>query len=384
MNEKATLDECREILENLVRIDSCQPEGNEEKVVDSILRMLPENLVYQKIVHAPNRASLLVKVEGQTDQGGIAFIGHIDTVACNDLDRWAYPPHEAVVKGDLLYGRGSSDMKGGVAAMLLTLKWLLKCQRKPKKPVYFCFTADEEKSGTGILAMVEGKYLEHIEEAVICEPSDEKIGICEKGALWLRVIIQGKASHASRPELGVNAVEYAIGFSNQLKEMVKGDAAHPILGSTTVSVTRFQGGIMTNIIPSNAKMELDIRTVPGVSHDKIIQTAQNICIDTMQKYPSVQMEIQVLNNRPALETPPESGFVKRVMEIAAKVGISTGPKGLYFYTDASQMIPHIPVPFVIAGPGDDALAHCVNEHISLSSVERYAQLYCCYISEYFT
>ena len=90
-----------------------------------------------------------------------------------------------------------------------------------------------------------------------------------------------------------------------------------------------------------------------------------------------------MNDRPALETSKDSPLMKQIMKTAQMVGISTEDKGHYFYTDASQIIPEISVPFVIAGPGDDALAHCINEHISLESVRRYAKLYQKYLEKYY-
>lgn len=381
---KPELEECREMLESLVKIDTCQPEGNEERLVDEIIKRLPEGVHYTKIDHTPGRASLVVKVDGEKQEGGIAFIGHIDTVACNDPEKWIYPPHQAVVQSNILYGRGASDMKGGDAAMILAMQQLVQSGKKLTKPVYFCFTADEESKGMGICAIAESKCLDKVDEIIICEPSDEKIGLCEKGALWLKAAVHGVASHASRPELGINAVEYAVAFFNELKSSVENGEIHPVLGTTTVSVTRLNGGIMTNIIPPDAEMELDIRTIPGTSHEEIVKKAENICKEIMFKCPEVKVEFQVLNNRPALETPKDSSMVKRMMELAENIGISTEPKGLYFYTDASQFIPNVPVPFVIAGPGDDALAHCMNEHINLESVARYAEFYCNYIMKYYT
>lgn len=353
-------------------------------MVDALISLLPPGVEYTRIEHSANRSSLIVKLRGETDEGGIAFVGHLDTVACSDPDQWIYPPHQAVVKSDILYGRGAADMKGGDAAMMIALRTLAARGARLKSPVYFCFTADEESAGIGIQTIVRGGYLRKVKEVIICEPSDGKIGICEKGALWLKVIIHGIASHASRSELGVNAVDYAIAFSNELKKKVERGQQHPILGSTTVSVTRFHGGIMTNVIPSSAEIELDIRTVPGVSHETIVETAHSISRDMTTEHPSVHMEIQILNDRPALGTSPECDLVKNILGLAEKVGLSGTPKGLYFYTDASQLIPDIPVPFVIAGPGDDAMAHCVNEHIALSSVAKYAELYSRYVVQFDT
>ena len=127
-----TTEQCKQILQKLVQINTCQPEGNEGKLADGILEMLPENIVYKKINHSKTRASLIIKVNGETEEGGIAFVGHMDTVACGDYSQWSYPPHDAIVKGDILYGRGSADMKGGDASMILALKWILETKKRPK------------------------------------------------------------------------------------------------------------------------------------------------------------------------------------------------------------------------------------------------------------
>lgn len=374
-NWKPNLQECENVLRELVKINTCQPEGNEERIVDWILRWLPENVEHIKVLHTDNRASLIVKISGKSDEGGIAFIGHLDTVACNQIEEWKYPPHQAAVDGSIMYGRGTADMKGGVAAMLLVMKQLIEEESVYVKPVYFCFTSDEENKGIGIKSLVEGGYLEKIDEVVICEPSDEKINICEKGALWIDVSVEGIASHASRPEVGINAVEVAMELAGQVKMSLERNGKHPILGEATAAVTKMQGGIMTNIIPSNAKMELDIRTTPGVQHEKIIRDVETAIKTLESKFCGVKIDISIMNNRPPLETDESHEYVQHILQMAKQFGISDIPGGNYFYTDASQLIPTIPVPFVIAGPGDDKQAHCMNEQIELDSVVRFAALY---------
>ena len=124
-----TTEQCKQILQKLVQINTCQPEGNEGKLADVILEMLPENIVYKKINHSKTRASLIIKVNGETEEGGIAFVGHMDTVACGDYSQWSYPPHDAIVKGDILYGRGSADMKGSIHFFLCRKGGLLRWQK---------------------------------------------------------------------------------------------------------------------------------------------------------------------------------------------------------------------------------------------------------------
>lgn len=372
---------CEEILSSLVRIDTCQPEGNEERLIDWIIERLPQKAEYTRISHGAGRASLVVKIAGESEKGGIALIGHVDTVTCGNVDEWKDPPHQAVIRDGKLYGRGASDMKGGDAAMLLTLEQLCGEELRPEKPIYFCFTADEENQGVGIRAMADGGLLNTVDEVMICEPSDSRISICEKGALWLDVSVNGVSSHASRPDLGVNAVEAAYTFAEQIKQFINEKKSHPILGAATASVTRLTGGIMTNMIPPHAELEMDIRTVPGISHRDILAYAKTKAEILKKQFPGIRLDISVANDRPAVETGEDNPSVRRILKLAGEMGMDPAPRGTYFYTDASQLIPVLPVPFVIAGPGDDKLAHCTDEYVEISSVALFSGFYYRYIVE---
>ena len=372
---------CREILSSLVRIDTCQPEGNEERLVDWIIERLPAKVKYTRISHGGRRASLVVKIAGKAKEGGIALIGHVDTVTCGNANEWKDPPHQAAIREGKLYGRGAADMKGGDAAMLLVLEQLCREEICPEKPVYFCFTADEENQGMGIRAVADGGFLNTVDEVLICEPSDGRISICEKGAFWLSVSVDGVSSHASRPDLGVNAVEAAYTFAEQIKQYINAKAPHPILGSATASVTRLTGGIMTNMIPPHAELEMDIRTVPGISHSDILAHVKTSAENLKERFPGIGMDISVTNDRPAVETEEDNACVRRILKLAGEMGMDPTPRGTYFYTDASQLIPGFPAPFVIAGPGDDKLAHCTDEYIEISSVALFAEFYYRYITD---
>lgn len=378
-----SLKECEELLRELIRIDTCQPKGNEEELVDWLIGRLPKNVNYTKLPHGNGRASLVVKLEGVSEEGGLAFIGHIDTVACGDENRWKYRPHEAIVEDGIMYGRGTADMKGGDAAMLLAFNKLCEEKISFEKPVYFCFTADEEKGGTGILEIVEKELLETVEEIIICEPSNEEISICEKGALWLAVQFEGLASHASRPDLGINAVEAACAFAEQVKEYLSVKKEHPLLGRATASVTKLEGGLQTNMIPPNAVLELDIRTVPGILHDELRGAVQDVVHKVEKLFPGIQIHVEVINDRPAAGTEQAASCVERILKLAEEFGMDSAPRGTHFYTDASQIIPGLKVPFVIAGPGDDKLAHCIDEHVELASVARFAKFYEEYAMHYY-
>lgn len=378
---RPSLKECEELLGRLVCMDTCQPEGNEEELIDWIIGEMPAGVCHTKIRHSAGRASLIVKIEGSSKEGGIAFIGHVDTVACGNVSDWKYPPHQAEVMGDIMYGRGTADMKGGIAAMLLAMEKICRDNIALRKPVYFCFTADEENQGAGIQSIAKERRLEGVEEVIICEPSNGQISLCEKGALWLSVSVEGKAAHASRPDLGINAIEIAYMYAERIKTYIQGMEEHTILGKATASVTKFNGGNMTNIIPADAGLEIDIRTVPGISHEDILHQADKIQRELEEELSGVRFHTKVLNDRPAVGTARTHEYVRRILKLAGDMGMDSRPRGMHFYTDASQLIPELSVPFVIAGPGDDKQAHCMDEHVKISSIAQFAALYYRYVAE---
>jgi succinyl-diaminopimelate desuccinylase len=219
-----------------------------------------------------------------------------------------------------------------------------------------------------------------INEIFICEPSNEKIGICEKGALWVKINTYGKQSHGSMPHLGVNAIEKTYELIERIKnECIDLNKENPHLGKNTVSVTGFNGGIKTNIIPPEAGAVLDIRTIPGSSHDKIIKDIYKIADDIVSSNKNLKFEFEITNNRPPLEADEDSPFINIIKDVYKKLNYSTAYKGIYFYTDASKLIPKINVPFVILGPGETSMAHQMDEKIEVESIGRTAKIYINYI-----
>ncbi len=374
---------CTELLSQLVEIDTSQPDGNEARLVDFIMARYKDTpAICTRIDHEGKRASLVVKLIGKSNVDTVAFVGHLDTVSCGDPAFWNSPPLSATVNDGILVARGAADMKGGIASMLLVLDRYIHGNIAPNGNVLFCFTADEEKEGIGARALIQSGLLKDTRGVIICEPTRNSIGICEKGALWIRVTATGVASHASRPELGANAIDALFYFASQALTVLDLSQAHKFLGKNTLTVTQFHGGNMTNIVPASAFMEVDIRTLPGVSHEKISLELREICREIEATRGPLALELEVINNRPPLEIADTNDFVLNVQACAQKRGMPLEKRGLFFYTDASQLIPALDVPFVIMGPGDDKEAHKTNERINISSVALFAELYASYIEDY--
>ncbi|WP_040213775.1 M20 family metallopeptidase [Clostridium polynesiense] len=366
-----------ELLASLIKINTVNPPGNERELVEFILRIFKDDAVETHIIdHGSNRASLIVKVPGKSREG-IAFIGHLDTVPEGQENQWTYPPFQAVVKDGYMYGRGACDMKGGLTSMIITAKYFIENDIQPEKDIYLCFTADEESGGIGITAMNNEKLLKDVKEIFICEPTGEKIGIAEKGALWLDLKAKGKQCHGSLPHKGINAVENIMEYINVLKSRIPAEETHELLGKTTVALTTFTGGVKTNIIPDSAQASLDIRTLPSCSNEGVLETAKKLA-EEFKVHSKGEIQVEVVNNRPAVEISRDDTFINNILSVFRALNYKTDIMGLFYYTDASQFIPYNNVPFVILGPGDETIPHQGDENILLEAVDKMAEVYISY------
>ncbi len=368
------------VLQNIVQIKTSQPEGNEMDLVKHILTYFPqENLDYQILDHGKNRGSLIITIPGKNKDKSVGFFGHIDTVTAGKKDDWKYPPFSGTLEGETMYGRGTADMKGGVTSMIITALYFIQNNIVPSQSLVFGFTADEETDGIGILAMSKTKKLKNLSEVIISEPSREQLGLAEKGALWLKIVSNGKLAHASMPNMGINAVENLIELIDRIRKKLDFKKEHYLLGRATISLTKMSGGIMSNVIPEQAEATLDIRTTPDIDHKDVLETCRDLAEVLKKEIPGLGFDISVENNRPAIETALDKSLVVEMQKIMKSLGMNTKERGLHFYTDGSQLIPEHNVPFVILGPGDDSNAHQRDENIKVSSVRRIAEVYIRYL-----
>lgn len=366
-----------DILKKLVGINSTNLPGNEMDMVKGILQFFPKSINHEIIDHGNNRGSLIIEVEGLKKEK-IGFIGHIDTVPVTDEESWTHPPFEGVIENGYMYGRGTSDMKGGVTAMIKTALYFIDNNITPQHTLKFVFTADEESGGLGVRTLRDKGLLEDISKVFITEPSDEEIGICEKGTLWLNISIKGRSAHGSKPDLGINAIEKLYEYIDKLKSTLDLKKAHSFLGTSSFATTTIHGGVKTNIIPEDARATLDIRTIPGFSHEQIIGDAHKIAKDMENENQGMVIQVAVENDRPPLTMDKEDDFIKEIEKVFNKLSYPVKFKGINFYTDASQLIPYHNIPFVILGPGEENMCHQKNERIKIESIDKMTKFYISY------
>jgi succinyl-diaminopimelate desuccinylase len=177
----------------------------------------------------------------------------------------------------------------------------------------------------------------------------------------------------------LNAIEKLYEYIIKLKDTLELDKKHDLLGQPSYAVTLINGGVKTNIIPEDANATLDIRTIPGFDHDKIINDAYKISKEMEKENEGMTINIEVENNRPPLTMDEKNDFIKEIVSIYEKLSYPIKFKGINFYTDASQLIPYHNIPFVILGPGEENMCHQKNERIKIESILRMIEFYISYI-----
>lgn len=380
-------DDIYELLEMLIKTNTENPPGKESILVDRILEWLdPWKPRYKRIPVEADRSCLLLWLEGQTEDY-IGFAGHLDTVPAGNSGEWKYDPFSAKREGNIVYGRGTTDMKGGVAAMLLLYKYYREKNKKPPYGIIFMFTADEEAQGKGIIELCKQIEIQRIKALFVCEPTDNTLGLAEMGTLWLKFSVKGRGCHASMGNLGINALEEGIQIVEEFQKAWKKDCCtHPLLGEESCSLTKISGGIKINMIPDKAEFYLDIRTVPQMvekdqRHSKLLNLAEAICEKQMADKEGVSVSVEVLTDRPAIEIKTDNSFIQILLQSAEKAKKKLPCSAVRFFTDASIILNHISVPFVIFGPGNPKECHVTNEKIDILQIEEAIGFYRAFIEE---
>ncbi len=351
------------LLEALVSIPSVT--GEEERIALYLADFLEGAGVSVELREVdPGRPNLLARVSGEGEP--LVFMGHLDTVPPGD--GWETDPFSPRWEGSRMTGLGSCDMKGGVAAIALALSSLARAPRR--RETWGLFTVGEEVNSLGAYRAVEdwmgGRGFRLL---VVPEPTALKMGIAEKGVLWLRFTLKGEGGHASMAQ-GPRSIEEGCRLALEVVDMVREITPHhALLGPSTAEITQFHGGWKTNVIPPQATLELDIRLVPGLEPSLVIERAEK-----MAGARAGDVDLEVLNNRPPVESldgPALEEFAGAAREVMGKEAERVG---LPYYSDISAVVPRVEVPFVLFGPGDPRMAHTPGEWVDVEEVRIVARV----------
>jgi succinyl-diaminopimelate desuccinylase len=318
-----------------------------------------------------NRANLTAQITSSGQKGGLLFVCHLDVVAAGQ-EGWMYPAFAGVENGGKIYGRGSVDMKGGIAAAVTAIREIVDSAVKLEGDIIFFAAAGEETDSCGTKRFISNfnNKLPKIAGVVVSEPTDFEVVTAHRGLLWLKVKTCGKAAHSSTPELGVNAIASMKILLDELDNYKVRFGPHKRLGGCSMSVNTITGGKEINVVPGQCCVGIDIRTLPGQQFKEIISDFEKIFAKLKQKNSQFEASISVMREVGALETDLSCDFVK---DFCSAVGASE-TKAVGFATDGPHFA-SLGAPVVIFGPGKPQLAHKPDEYIDLADVEKAVEYY---------
>jgi succinyl-diaminopimelate desuccinylase len=317
--------------------------------------------------HAPDRRWLVARLPGDDRDGeSLCLSGHLDTVGLGATP-WSRGPFDGEIEGDKLYGRGASDMKAAIAAMVIAMEGAAAGGDGP--PVVLALSAGEETGCEGAPALAA--EVGTLGALLVGESTCNRLAIAHKGVAWLTATARGRAAHASTPALGDNAVVRMAQFSLALEELDFSDYADPLLGLPSLSLGTVHGGTMVNIVPDRCDAEIDVRLTPALSPEQALSLVGAIAGEGVEVAPSLAL--------PAVASELDDPWLERVRRLAG----GGKPRSATYFTDAAVLAPacgHPPV--AILGPGEPAQAHRVDEWCSVAAIESAAELYADLISDW--
>lgn len=351
----------------LLHFDTINPPGRERDCARYAGAMLQElGFSVEYFDFEEGRTSVVARAGGDAAKPPLCLTGHIDVVPLGSR-AWSRDPFKGETDGDRLYGRGTSDMKAGVAGMLVAARNLAR-KLAGTPGIVIVLTAGEEGGCIGSKHLARSALLGSAGAMVVGEPTSNYPLVGHKGSLKFHATFRGVSAHGSMPELGVNAVYKAANAVARLEFFDFHASEHPIMGAPTLNVGTIEGGSGVNLVPDSARIGVDIRTVPGVDHGKLIARLKSLLGDA---------EMDVFSDLPPVWTAPETEWVQRVFEIAKPfVGEAPQPRTAPYMTDAANLLgAYRGAPTVVLGPGEAAQAHQTDEHASMERIRESVEIY---------
>jgi putative selenium metabolism hydrolase len=368
-------------LQDLVRIPSLST--HEEAVA---VRLADE---MRRVGFADIRTDRIGNVVGRIGAGRgpkLLFDGHMDTVDVGDPSRWSVPPYEAVIHNGVLFGRGACDMKGGLAAMVYAAKALLDSGIELKGDLYVAGVVQEEPcEGLAAQVLIEGGLRPDF--VVLGEPSNLQVRLGHRGRVEIGVEVQGKAAHASSPELGNNAIHNAARLIFGIELLAPRLATDPFLGQGTIAVTQIESEAASrNAIPDCCTFYIDRRLTLGETERKALAEVQSIVnteeVDAQVKITEYRAtsytgyDCCVKESFPAWVMPEDSSLVQAtVRTVRETLGYRPRLGRWGFSTDGTYTAGVANIPTVGFGPGEERYAHTQDEQIRLNDVVDAARVY---------
>lgn len=362
-----------ELLQELIRIPSVNPDGAPDqgatgegamaKAVGAFLETCGATVSYEEVL--PDRPNVIGRFPASKEKPGLLFAPHTDTVSVRGM---SIDPFAAEIREGRIYGRGASDTKGTMAAMLWAFYELRDQIPNLEVPVAFVGLMGEEAGQPGSKHFAKA-HAHEFDFAVVGEPTSLETVYAHKGCVWLELTTQGRSCHGSTPHLGENAILKLAPVLEDLYSTLEKrleSFSDPDLGMPTVSLGQIEGGSSPNIVPSSCRATLDFRETPELhSHGGGLA----LVTDYLREHDLVDtISIRIIGDSVPLRTDPGEDGIQRLQSIGSE--LTTAP----WFCDAGRLSEE-GLASVACGPGQIAQAHTKDEFLAIIDLEAGVEFY---------
>lgn len=377
------------LTQELVKIESTNPGTGEENIVDYISRYLSgcgAKVTLNAVAEGRCNVIAELKTEGvySTSEnndiaGALILICHMDTVVIEG--DWSVDPFGGEIRNGKIYGRGSCDMKSGLACALSVFhETAVKIQKGEihlRRPLKLICTVDEEGDMRGVERIIECGHAGEKDWIVDLEPTEGQIQMAHKGRFWLTVTVHGVTAHASRPEQGADAIAAMGEIISRIRKLFDTMPVHEELGRANVTFGQIRGGYQPYVVPDECTIWLDMRLVPPMNAESVLSLINGILKETEYAIPGIQTEYVITGNRPYIEKNEKSELMKHLKQACYEVTgaeVLTGP--FSGYTDTAVIAGRLGNRECMSyGPGSLNQAHKPDEYVEIEDIERCEQVY---------
>jgi succinyl-diaminopimelate desuccinylase len=374
----------------LVRIPSVfrpgEPGANEEEVAAAVEGWLRgEGFAVEVQQVAPGRPNVIGWIDGGAPGPTLCLEGHTDVVTEGDPAAWRHPPWSGLVDGGQVHGRGSADMKGGLAAAMVGAAAVRRAGVPFAGRLMVAALVDEEGSMAGAKDFVRTPLGRAVAAAIVCEPEQNELCLEQKGVLWARVTVHGRMAHGAMPYAGVNPISAAGRFLAELPQLERriqrSVPRSRLLGrphvTPTIAAAPAGHVAQNNVIPATAELRLDVRLTPGLEAEAVLAALEALARDTERRCPGARLVVEPVEApRPATRVERGEPLV-RALEWAVRRVSGRRPVfgGVPGSTDGTILRTALGIPIVTFGPGNRLIPHQVDEHVPVGELAEAARCY---------
>ena len=371
MNQFVSDNEIVELAQSLVRCPSINPSGDTSACAHIVLNKFKGEKIEAEIVEGKEGAcNIVARLPGKNKGKVLLLNGHMDVVPPGE--GWSFEPFGGEIKDGKIYGRGTSDMKSGIASMVTAMLGLKRSGAPFNGEIIFMGVAEEETAGKfGTIYLLQNNIGTNADFAIVSEPTSLKVEPGNRGLRWIDILVRGESSHAGRPYLGTNAIHYAAKLTEVIQTMKfenRNDAFE--IPTPSISVTMINGGNKANIIPNKCELTVDRRMIPGETAETILAELKSVIDPILKQEKKLQIEVKMKPDYfdPYLISEDEL-IVQAVIESYKQV-MKKNPEiaGKAACTDASHLFNLRGIPTVLFGPGNETMSHKVDEYVEIENL----------------